>query len=59
MSDFGGVYVFGSDAAARVWQFDGAGEGVYGYLQSRPDTFEDTVAIAEMLFENLIFEVSN
>lgn len=58
VSDFGGVYVFGSEAAARVWQFDGAGDGVYGYLQSRPDTFEDTVAIAEMLFENLSFGTS-
>lgn len=58
VSEFGGVYVFGSEAAARVWQFEGDGEGVYGYLQSRPDTFEDTVAIAEMLFENLSFGTS-
>jgi len=55
VSEIGGVFVFGSDAAARVGQFDGKGEGVYGYLQSRLESFDDTVAIAEMLFANLIF----
>ena len=58
VSEFGGVYVFGSAAAARVWQLDGPGEGVYGYLQSPPEDFENTVAIAEMILESLSFENS-
>lgn len=35
--------------------FDGDGAGVYGYLHSRPETFEQTVAVAEMLSTNLRF----
>ncbi len=56
VSEFGGVYVFGSSAKARVWQLDGAGEGVYGYLQSAPEAFDDTVAMAAMILEDLSFE---
>jgi len=55
VSEYGGVYVFGDDASARVWEFDGDGDGVYGYMQSDPDRFEGTVALAEMLIENMQF----
>jgi len=58
VSESGGVFVFGSDASARVWQFDGDGESIYGYLQSRPGSFEDTVAVAEMLIAGLAIESS-
>ncbi len=56
VSESGGVFVFGSDASARVWQFDGDGVGVYGYLQSHPEVFDDTVAVAEMLIAGLRFD---
>lgn len=55
VSDYGGVYVFGDDAAARVWQLEGDGSGVYAYLQSDPENFEATVRLAEMLLENMRF----
>lgn len=55
VSEYGGVYVFGDDASARVWQFEGNGDGVYAYMQSDPDKFEGTVDLAEMIFENMRF----
>ena len=53
--EFGGVFVFGDDSSHRVWQLDEDGAGVYGYLLSRPETFEEAVALAEMLLSNLRF----
>lgn len=58
VSESGGVFVFGSDAAARVWEFEGVGNGVYGFLVSRPDDFDDNVAVAEMIFSGLTFDSS-
>lgn len=58
VSESGGVFVFGSEAAARVWEFEGVGDGVYGFLVSRPDDFEDNLAVAEMIFSGLTFDPS-
>jgi hypothetical protein len=55
VSEYGGVYVFGDAASARVWEFEGDGDGVYAYMQSDPDKFEGTVALAEMLFDDMRF----
>lgn len=51
-----GVYVLFKEGQFRLWQFDGDAQGVYGFLQSRDSSFAATVALAEMLLEDLIIQ---
>ncbi|MEA1904079.1 MAG: hypothetical protein U9N56_11220 [Actinomycetota bacterium] len=53
-----GTHVVGDEFQFRVREFKGAGSGVYGFMQSSSASFDDTLAIAEMLFNDLEFNTS-
>jgi hypothetical protein len=55
-NDNEGVYVFFEGSSFRVWQFDGAADGVYGFMQSRVSEFEETIGFADMILNGMTVE---
>ena len=51
-----GVYIFWEGSSFRVWQFDGAADGLYGFMQSRVSEVEDTIGLAEMIIGGMSVE---
>ncbi len=48
-----GVWVLFDAARFRLWQMSGEAAGLYGFLQSRPDTFTDMVSLAETILSDI------
>lgn len=54
-SAFGPILLWDT-ADFRIWEFNGAGDGLIGFMQSDPSTVDTTTALAEMLLDGLSFE---
>ena len=48
-----GFWVMGDGFQFRMFEFTGVGDGLYGFMQSHPSAYADTLALTEMLLEGL------
>lgn len=51
-----GVYIAGDEFGFRLWQFDGAAEGLYGFAQSPLDELDAAEAFYDMVLSGLKIE---
>ena len=59
VQEVAGVFVLFKDSSFRLWQLDGEADGMYGFLQSDDDSFEEVTALADMILDGLTVSTSD